>query len=189
MWRVLKFAGRTDRIQLAAVTALLAGYFVIALSGQLTGFTHGWQAYLDSPVSFMTLFVAVLVWYGEVREQYLHNLPKRMTVSFVYQGKEIMRCNHALLSHEGDMRALAQQIGRQMAGNLLDLRPMLHDWAKSIETDENEKRYMHYMVTIELWNLLPMLEQLKENGRMLLWDPPHTDHPKPIELSELQAQS
>lgn len=180
MSRVLRFAWKTNRIQIAAVTALLAAYFVVVLSGQLTGFTQGWQAYLDSPVSFMTLFVAVLVWYGEVREQYLGNLPKRMTVSFVYQGKEIMRCNRAILSHEGDMRALAQQIGRQMAGNQnLDLRPMLHDWAKCIETDEKEERYMHYRVTIELWKLLPVLNQYKENGKTLLWDPPHTDIPQP----------
>lgn len=175
---------------LFAILALFILYLWIVYTGQIERFNTSWQKYADSVIGLITLVIAFLVWYQESSESYREALPKRLTVHFVHVTRifdeetmrEVMRCDKAILSHEGDVRALAQQIGRQMSGNERDLklRPMLDMLKKDIEKERGEP-YMHYVVTIVLLELLPNLQGLLDSNRMLLWEPPHMEAAKEVE--------
>lgn len=95
-----------------------------------------WNRSVGPLVGLATLFVAIAVWVAELTEEWRNQLPKRLTVNFVYsvndELKTVMRCEQAHLSDIADVRALGQQIGSQLvdldAGNRhieLDKKPML----------------------------------------------------------------
>jgi len=107
---------------------------IILLTMPLIG--HGplsdvWSKWVSPVVGFTTLFVSIAVWIGTEARARVDDLPKRLNVKFKApfvdkQGVvrkvddkdeivEIMSCTMAHLGGEGDLRALAQQIGAQMA--------------------------------------------------------------------------
>lgn len=190
MGDILVYAWRTSKTAIVAVVLLLVAYAFILLCSRLDGFNALWQQYGDAPFTVMTLLVALLVWLLEVKEQYLANLPKRLTVSFVYKGREVMRCNDAILAHESDMRALAQQLGSQMTHmGRLPLRPMLENRRPEKRFDVKIGSYMHYETVVELWKLPSGKEEpaeprnlasLYEEGKKLLWEPPFDESPEKV---------
>lgn len=119
-----------------------------------------WNEDIDQVVSLATLMVALFVWYGEISEEWKNSLPKRLTVYFEYIKQDgtsivVMKCLQAHLSDIGDIRALGQQIGRQMCDNKdFDFR------APFVKQDEGEPLYntetghfLHYNVTFTLTKL------------------------------------
>lgn len=78
-------------------------------SGVLNGVTAAF--------TFATFVVAVLVWWGEVKEDWEEGLPKRLTVVFLFKSLPAMVCEDAMLVAEGDIRAMAQQLGAQIVGD------------------------------------------------------------------------
>lgn len=81
---------------------------LLANSGVLPGVTAAFTV--------ATFVVAVLVWWGETKEDWEESLPKRLTVFFLYEEQPAMVCEDASLVAEGDIRAMAQQLGAQIVG-------------------------------------------------------------------------
>ncbi len=77
-----------------------------------------WDADISQLVTFATFFVAIAVWVAELTQEWRNQLPKRLTVNFVYQDNDgsrtVMTCEQAHLSDIADIRALGQQIGMQL---------------------------------------------------------------------------
>jgi len=107
----------------------------------------------------LTLAIAALVWLGETMQDWENALPKRLTVSFVHEGTEIMRCEQAYLAGEGDIRAWGQQLGGQMAGVLLQFDPLIRQEPGSITSDPKTGKLIKlYAVTFRL-TALPEAKQ------------------------------
>jgi hypothetical protein len=135
-----------------------------------------WSDVLDPLVGVSTLLIAVVVWWNESRQEWRNSLPKRLTVDFVYKGRLVMRCEDADLASEGDIRALGQQIGGQMAAKderskpeqLLLKAPTIR--YSSPRLTENGAA-LCYHASFELMALPEKLANL-ETGQYWHWVPP-----------------
>lgn len=126
----LSYARRTGKLNIKVL--ILAG--LVAFSFSIFFQNHwGW---LEPLTGIATLLVAIGVWWGEVKQDMENALPKRLNVRFLFEGKEIMRCDQAYLAGESDIRAWGQQIGRQLVGGILDFAPDILQ-TPGIVTDEN----------------------------------------------------
>jgi hypothetical protein len=71
--------------------------------------------------------MALLVWLGEVHEDWVESRPKLMTCLFLFQGRPAIVCRHVDLAGPGDLRAWAQQVCAQAVGaRFLDFYPAFH---------------------------------------------------------------
>jgi hypothetical protein len=130
-WRaVVRFGARRQK--------RLIGIFIIicamtsALAGSLTGFSGVWE-WIDPALTLGTLSVALLVWFGEISQDWERQLPQQLTVEFHYQGRTVFLCERAPLIDE-EPRAWAQQIGLQMNGNeKLSFWPIPEETSVAIE--------------------------------------------------------
>jgi len=112
-----------------------------------------WNNQLAPFVGVATLIVAVVVWWNEVTEECTRTLPKRVTVRFWHQGKELMRCEKAHLFDEADMRSLGQQIGAQMTGgrHLQMVAPAVRKTSTpDTLIDHHGNHYLHYEINFTL---------------------------------------
>ncbi len=129
---------------------LLIGLVLIVILFKLK---EGWWNIYEPVITLLTLFVAILVWYQQMSEEWEEDyLPKRFTGKFYFEGNELMRFENALLTNEGDIRALAQQIGSQM----VDLQP-LKFVAPEVEVTGpqlyKKEKYVHYTISFKLTEL------------------------------------
>ncbi len=135
-----------------------------------------WNNEIDPVVGFATLLVAFSVWINETISSWKNSLPKKLTVIFIFEGKEVMRCNYAHLDHEADIRNLGQQIGRQMNKTKLDFyAPKIKRERGHICTEKQEV-FMHYKVEFTLTEWPKNLNK-KE---CMIWEPPFDAPPKTI---------
>ncbi len=187
-------------------TLLLAALFVIGTILLLLFFpakaktiTQQWdniQVWLGA----LTLFVACSVWLSEAQQEWRNNLPKRLSIDFKLvsgvqedgeqveeqNDRTLMRCNRAKLIGEGDIRALAQQIGRQMVNNYhggqskskqhtdLNMIPMLDEVSEKIDFKRKEK---HYKVTVKLTSVPDCLSAIPKD-KILFWEDDFTMLPQ-----------
>jgi hypothetical protein len=108
-------------------------------------------SWLNSIVSFVTLVVAVGVWWGATARQWEESLPKRLYATFKDpDDKTIMLCQDADLSAEDDIRAWCQQIGSQMLKNNEKLLFSPFYLKRETEKVSLEKRVKEYHVSIKL---------------------------------------
>lgn len=110
----------------------------------------GWSEWLDPFIGVGVFLIAFNLWILNVYKQWKVNLEKRLTVSFIHDKNEVMRCEQAYLSSESDIRVWAQQIGRQMTGQNLDFEPFLKQTPPTVERDNNLNFFQHYRVTFFL---------------------------------------
>ena len=143
---------RRGHIIFACCATLVAALFVAV---DYDNGTVGWWGWLEPVVGVTTLAVALAVWMGELRQDWENSLPKRLTVSFQYQGKEYMRCEQAYLAGEADIRAWGQQLGSQMAGTpFLRFQPnILQQPGKICREHHTGACYKLYLVTFFLTHL------------------------------------
>jgi hypothetical protein len=134
-------------------------------------------------VTFLTLFVALAVGYQQMREEWEEDfLPKRLTARFFYGDTEVMLCLNARLGGEADIRALTQQIGRQMNNNK-DLTFAAPDVEVSAPAISDDGKHVHYTAVVRL-ALRPL--EIPENYKRI-WSEPFiqngqfsfTDQPLP----------
>ena len=169
----------------------------------LTASDSWWNIYLNPIVGLGTLFTAIAVWWGETSQDWRESLPKRLTVEFYYQKRLYMRCEHARLSGESDIRAFGQQIGLQMAAEKHDStqttdpakkhEPLRHLDFKvaavesSVEDPQQVGKgdyFLPYTATFEPTALPPRLKTLEHEGiDHLEWTPPF-DEIKEIPLKQ-----
>lgn len=174
---VAAFALKSRGGQLA-IAAVLLLVFLIAQSGGLSVFhllfTKRWNENFNAYAGFSTLLVAIFVWLGELQQDWRASLPNKLTVSFHYKDRLVMICHRADLANVGDARALAQQIGLQMA----DTKHLKFNIAKvrqtggNVEKGDNGQFQRHYFLEIELLALPEKLMALDETVAALVWEPP-----------------
>lgn len=138
---------------LAFVGLLVGGLVAYAANhwgeGESGSLAVWWVKWLDPWLTVATLVVAVLVWVGATTRAWEDELPKRLNIHFQYDGHYVLTCWEASLTGEGDIRAWAQQIGRQMSGRMLDFDP--HPAIRSPRTEGGERGWRRiYEITIEL---------------------------------------
>ena len=110
-----------NRIFSLLFVVLIAAYLSIILQTEWQfsiSLKDVWNEIFNHVVGIATVIVAVAVWFAELTEEWREQLPKRLTVNFVYLNnkelKTVMRCEKAHLSDIADVRALGQQIGSQL---------------------------------------------------------------------------
>jgi len=119
-WSVVRFGLKQPQQR----SILLVGLFVSLLGGLLLAVLgQGWGASVEALLGLVTTAIAVGIWIGDRREEWEEGLPRKLTVSFVFEdagGKqhELMRCEEVYLASESDVRAWSQQIGAQMAAEI-----------------------------------------------------------------------
>jgi len=122
-----------------------------------------WSGSLEKWIGIGTFFVAFAVWWAEVAQEWRNNLPKRLTVEFLFedeQGKRVlMRCEKAHLSDMADIRSLGQQIGSQLVNpdnpdrTLSFKAPFVKQKPGQIEFSTGPGFFTHYHVKFVLTRL------------------------------------
>lgn len=168
-----KFAWATQRLRiLVALGALLL------VSLFLVPFRKTMWDWLEPAATVATLAVAILVWYGELKQDFLNQLPKRLTVSFWFEldGRpvEVMTCQRAPLVSEGDIRNWGLQLGGQMAGEIgrLEISPDLRIEGPEEVWDEGSP-FREYKLRFTLTKLPTHLQEKQnqgENPPYIKWD-------------------
>ena len=87
-----------------------------------------WGGLLAHYITIGTFLAAFSAWFSSLFSDWRASLPKRLTVIFEHNDKKVMQCNYANLSGESDIRALAQQIGLQMASENLNFSAAKINW-------------------------------------------------------------
>lgn len=182
--RILLFAARLQRVSLAAFfvgAVLLLG--VVRLVG-VSALGAVWQ-WADTIVGLLTLFVAAVVWYGEAAEDWEASLPKRLRAVFLHDGQPAMICENAVLVSENDIRAWAQQVGAQMAGERqLALAPFFTLGEPCLIEDGSQVCKL-YEIHLHLRNLPARVVQIrgaKGPGACLVWRQHELQHEERIDL-------
>jgi hypothetical protein len=139
-----------------------------------------WQDNLQTLFGLATLFVAVLVWYNDLADEWAEELPRLLSVYCYHEGLPVLICYHAYLAGESDIRAWSQQIaGRQMTGGDLSFRPVVD--SRAIETLTNDRAvFLHHQVRFTLTELPKRLAEASQAaGRSvcLVWHPRHEVRP------------
>ena len=133
-----------------------------------------WSSHIDPFVGIATLVVAIAVWLAQTWERATDKLPKRLSVSFVLEDEEIMRCDLAYMTDASAIRELGQTIGRQML-DPVDVRAMIPFCAPLIRLREREVCVIegegpvqHYSVVFKLTKRPATLAE----GVRVVWSPP-----------------
>lgn len=153
----------------------------IWLTPKYASFSAAWSRLVSPAVGAVTLVVSLAVWLGTETRAWVDRLPKRLNVIFKApfvgasgcpdQDKviSIMACQMAHLGGEGDIRALAQQIGAQMAAPK-DAQEQVHlkftaspadfqlDESPKYERDGTGKLCKVYSVSIKLLHAPPLIQ-------------------------------
>ena len=105
---------RRTFVIIVVIAVLTAVFFAVCYSDQQ--YASGWDM-CTRIIALATLAVAVVVWFGEIKEDLERQMQRRINVYFMDGEKPLLVCLGALLPGEHDARNLAQQIGKQMVGN------------------------------------------------------------------------
>lgn len=175
-----RFAFKRGKYLWIAVSLLTAVFLLSSLTSWITWdeIISFWSGQLDPLIGLITLVVAFLVWWGEARQDWLDQLPGKLTAVFTFDDRVVMRCERANLVSESDIRGMVQQLGRQMNGNR-DLRfnlPMIQVAKRERDKDPVSGTVRHWVVEIPL---LAVPEIMKDAGTdtILVWTPPFHNKP------------
>lgn len=167
---------------IAVLIVLLVLIMLSAFGIEMTTAGKFWTDHVDPFVGMAVLTVALALWFGEIRQDWCASLPCRLTVVFRHgdgvEAREVMRCERAGLSGEGEMRALGQQIGAQMVGErALDFcAPSVEYSGGHIEAASDGSLYRHFTVALRLRSLPATIRNLAPN-EVLVWRPPFVSEP------------
>jgi hypothetical protein len=176
---LLTFAVRRRWLFLLVAAVALAALLLSVFGSwkPLTSTVEHWNTHASPIISLATFLIAFAVWFQQLRRAWLDDLPKRLTVTFTLDGKEVMRCDLAHLPDAASARELAQQIGRQMAdpehGKLLltfcaaDVH-LTNDGPDTAAIDGQEILFQHYHLELRLTKRPETLHE----GVRVLWQPP-----------------
>lgn len=166
----------TNRMFLVLSVVILV---VVVLLGCFVGLLQGWSEWdrWDQLITLATLAVSSLVFLGESLENWERQLPRRLSVYFLHDGKVRMACQQAYLAGEGDIRAWGQQIGAQIANSTLKFPPFIEVHRLGVETSANGLIFVHFEACFTLRELPKALEDelRSEEGKALPLGAPAQD--------------
>ena len=124
----------------------------------------GWLDNLQSYLAVGTFFVALFVWYGEIRNDWQNDLPKRMSVFFFHKGKPVIVCRYVWLAGSEDLRAWGQQVAAQAVENDRNLKfgPDVKTQIPELMVGSDGTVCRHYAVRFRLKELPSVL---KDSGK------------------------
>lgn len=148
---------------------------------------HVWE-WFERMFAYITFLVALLLWWGQKHAEWIDYLPNRLTVSFFFDGQEVMRCEKAILSNESDIRALSQTIGAQMVNKVRHKDDpeskveQLNFIPAKVEIDpfklDKKNKFLHYSARIYLTELPERLKEIVKDGKVLVWGPDFDKKPE-----------
>ncbi len=134
---------------------------------------------IESVMTAITFILAIFIGWGAWEKKWEEKLPKRLTVHFKYEDRYVFTFCKALLPEKTDIRAWAQQIGKQMNGNNnLDFYPFID----RIEPVIIENRYKYYELTFYLMNDKNKDSLDKAISYKFWWDNDDNDYKKNKEI-------
>lgn len=166
--------GVARRTQKRLVPFLAVGAVVILVLSFLPtpGWELSWWQWVEPITGIATLFIAIAVWWGEMREEAEEALPKRLTVEFYYEDPElspdenkkpVMKCVQAYLADKADIRAWGQQIGAQMAQDtMLKFYPDIEQDEGCIKRGQDGRKFKEYTARFRLRNLPAELAKMRD---------------------------
>lgn len=127
---------------------------------------HQSIAWAEAIAGFGTLVFAIFIWYNAVRREWEDKLPKRMTVQFQYQGRNVMICYDGLLTNITDARTWALQIGQQISGcQKLKFDPYYNFIDQGIKKNAKNGKYYNYYVFTYFLTELPTPQDGKDSEK------------------------
>lgn len=156
-WHAVRVNWRLVLLSLVATFS-----FILVLASKTKWDLGGVWGAVQNVGTCLTLVVAFLVWVGELHGDWIESLPKRLTVRFTFEEKDVMVCEGAYLAGESDIRAWAQQLGGQMSDDQgLKFFPSLEQSDREILHDMKEDRLVvHYTVSVKLRTLPQTLKTI-----------------------------
>lgn len=171
--KFFQFLQTRYRTQFYVALFVFVGLGILAYFNQTTHQAFSW---LDPIIGISTFLFAVFLWLNGLRKEWEESLPKRMTVQFEYDNRNIMVCKDSLLVNLSDARTWALQIGSQMSScKELKFGTFYNFRDKGIATTEKGKKYKSYIFTYYLTHLpIPKFEggteeENKEKADLLIW--------------------
>lgn len=130
--------------------------------------TTQYTTIIDPTVSLLTVVVTVFLVLLNYNQEAINKLPLTLTAHFKYKGNYVMSCEEAHLGGIHDIRAMGQQIGKQMGFNSnLDLIVQM-DLSGPNEIFDGKPR-VNYVATFYLSNYPKALEDyFGENSRIYM---------------------
>ncbi|NUQ23435.1 MAG: hypothetical protein HUU34_05755 [Saprospiraceae bacterium] len=123
-------------------------------------------AWLEAIAGLGTLLFAAFLWINSLNQNWQNNLPKRITVQYRWEGRNVMVCKEALLTSESDARTWALQIGQQMSGcQRLKFSPFFTFKRLGIKKNSTSGgRYNAYLFIYYLTEI-PLPDQASQEGK------------------------
>ena len=123
----------------------------------------GWLGNLQSYLAVGTFFVALFVWYGEIRDDWQNELPKRMSVFFFHAGDPVIVCRYVWLAGAEDLRAWGQQVAAQAVDNdrILKFGPDVKTQVPDLLIGLDGTVCKHYAVRFRLKELPSLLKDTR----------------------------
>lgn len=111
--------------------------------------------WFEAIVGVGTLIIAAFLWWNSAYREWNERLPKRITVQYQWQGRNVMICHDALLVSESDARTWALQIGQQMSRcQRLKFEPFFNLKEVGIRTEKTTgQQFRSYIFTYYLTEL------------------------------------
>jgi len=113
-WSQLSYLVRRQRLILAGFAVALGAALYLLRPYRLMQRGEVWGA-AEPVIGLVTLFVGLLIWLGENREDWEGSLPKRLDVRFYFANELVIEGINVSLIAESDIRALGQQVGSQIS--------------------------------------------------------------------------
>ncbi len=166
------------------ITALLLAILValfINFTDRSIGSVWWWNMLFDSFIGVLTFLIAIFIWWTEMSHEWESRLPKKLDVDFMGRDEKgawvkVMRCENAPLFAEQDIRAWAQQVGRQMNNNdYLEFFPYIDYSPADLCKEEEGGWHLHYSVKMYLLKEPSKLDKEKMKTQFYLWRQVDTD--------------
>ncbi len=111
-----------------------------------------WE-WLDPVSGISALFITLVILYNQTYVAWKDSLEKRLTINYFVHDengdKKIARVENAYLAGESDIRQWAQQLGRQMFGNL-DLDMNWEEVEAAVVKNDGKEYYVNYEINLNL---------------------------------------
>ncbi len=120
----------------------------------------------DNFITVLTFIVAITIGWLDYVRYWRESLPNKLTVHFVYNEEYIMSAYTVSLSSKSDLRAWAQQIGRQMIGGK-SLNFQVTYAQKHSKIVNNQ--FKHYEVTYYLTTEPEIFQKPSYKNKYLTW--------------------
>ena len=161
LWAKLRFAIRTQWTTVLLIVVLaIFGFIILVLP---TPGTSVWNA-IQTVSGFVAFCLPII--YFLLTDRWEEELPKRLDVEYRYKGSTAMLCENATLVAEGDIRAMAQQIGAQLIGERFLQMSQIVDLSGPNTEPEREAGntfIRRYGITIYLTALPKHLSEIQDN--------------------------